>query len=101
MQASLYQFHDIADALLPRLWATARRQLVIAEPVRDLAQSRVALVRWLGYALTRTPDGVHTFRYTEALLLDLYRRCQIPVSRFDHTPGGREVVVCSLKAPSR
>src|SRR2546426_7481173 len=32
MQASLYQFHDIADTLLPRLWAAARRLLVIAEP---------------------------------------------------------------------
>ena len=28
-----------------------------------------------------------------------YRRCQIPVSRLDRTPGGREVVVCSLKTP--
>ena len=100
MQASLYQFHDVADALLPRLWAAARRRLVIAEPVRNLAQSRVALVRWLGRALTQTPDRVHTFRYTEALLLALYRRCQIPVSRLDRTPGGREVVVCSLKTPS-
>jgi SAM-dependent methyltransferase len=100
MQASLYQFHDIADALLPRLWAAARRRLVIAEPVRNLAQSRLALVRWLGRALTQTPDRVHTFRYTEAVLLDLYRRCQVPVSRLDRTPGGREVVVCSLKAPS-
>jgi hypothetical protein len=100
MQASLYQFHDIAGALLPRLWAAARRQLVIAEPVRNLAQSRVAPVRWLGRALTQTPDRVHTFRYTEALLLDLYRRCKVPVSRLDRTPGGREVIVCSLKAPS-
>ena len=40
MQASLYQFHDVAETLLPRLWATARRLLVIAEPVRNLAQSR-------------------------------------------------------------
>src|SRR5881296_2349164 len=85
MQASLYQFHDIADTLLPRLWAAARRLLVIAEPVR---------------ILTRTDDRVHIFRYTEATLLELYQRCKIPVSRLDRTPGGREIVVCSFKAPS-
>ena len=100
MQASLYQFHDIADTLLPRLWAAARRRLVIAEPLRNLAQSRVGAVRWLGRALTRTQDRTHAFRYTEATLLQLYRRCGVPVSRLDRTPGGHEIVVCSVRAPS-
>ena len=100
MQASLYQFHDIADTLLPRLWAAARRRLVIAEPLRNLAQSRVGAVRWLGRALTRTQDRVHAFRYTEATLLQLYRRSGVPVSRLDRTPGGHEIVVCSVRAPS-
>ena len=101
MQASLYQFHDIADTLLPRLWAAARRRLVIAEPVRNLSQSRVRVARWVARAFTRTPDGrIHTFRYTEATLLDCYRRCGVPVSRVDRTPGGREIVISSLRAPS-
>ena len=100
MQASLYQFHDIADTLLPRLWAAARRLLVIAEPVRNLSQSRFAVARWAARELTRTSDSrTHTFRYTEASLLDLYRRCAVPVSRLDRTPGGREFVVSSLRAP--
>src|SRR5207245_8961766 len=46
LQASLYQFHDIADTLLPRLWAAARRLLVIAEPVRTLSQSRYGAAHW-------------------------------------------------------
>ncbi len=100
MQASLYQFHDIADTLLPRLWAAARRLLVIAEPVRNLSQSRYGAAHWVARILTRTDDRVHIFRYTEATLLELYRRCKIPVSRLDRTPGGREIVVCSFKAPS-
>jgi len=101
MQASLYQFHDVAETLLPRLWAAARRLLVIAEPVRNLAQSRNALARWLARELTRTADGrVHAFRYTEAALLDLYDRCRIPVSRLERTRRGHELVVGSLKAPS-
>src|SRR2546425_3867626 len=101
MQASLYQFHDIADTLLPRLYAAARRLLVIAEPVRNLSQSRRRSVRWLARALTRTADGrVHVFRYTEGTLLALYDHCKIPVSRLDRTPSRYELVVSSLKAPS-
>lgn len=100
MQASLYQFHDIADILLPRLWAAAERLLVIAEPVRNLSQSRFGVARWAARELTRTADSrIHTFRYTEATLLELYRRCDVPMSRLDRTPGGREIVVCSLRAP--
>jgi len=74
MQASLYQFHDIADALLPRLWEAARRLLVVAEPVRNASRSRVRAARWIARILTRTDDRVHTFRYTAATLLDLDRR---------------------------
>ncbi|OGK95276.1 MAG: hypothetical protein A2X36_02105 [Elusimicrobia bacterium GWA2_69_24] len=100
MQASLYQFHDVADSLLARLWAAAGRLLVVAEPVRNLSQSRSALARWAARALTRTVDGrVHTFRYTEAALLEAYRRARVPVSRLDRTPGGRELIVTSLKTP--
>jgi SAM-dependent methyltransferase len=98
MQASFYQFHDVADTLLPRLWAAAQRLLVVAEPVRNVSQSRSRLARWLARSLTRTDGRVHTFRYTEATLLELYRRCAIPVSRLDRTPGGREIVVSSVKA---
>ncbi len=76
MQASLYQFHDIADALLPRLWEAARRLLVIAEPVRNVSRSRVRAARWIARILTRTDGRVPTFRYTAATLLDLYRRCR-------------------------
>jgi trans-aconitate methyltransferase len=100
IQASLYQFHDIADTLLPRLWAAARRLLVIAEPVRNLAHSRYGLARWVARILNRTTDGrVHTFRYSEETLLALCRRSKLPVSRLDRTPGGHEIIVYSLKAP--
>jgi hypothetical protein len=78
MQASLYQFHYIADALLPRLWEAARRLLlVVAEPVRNVSRSRVRAARWIARILTRTDGRVHTFRDTAATLLDLDRRCGI------------------------
>jgi len=95
MQASLYQFHDIADALLPRLWEAARRLLVIAEPVRNVSRSRVRAARWIARILTRTDGRVHTFRYTAATLLDLYRRCRrvlrqgsLTLSRITMVDGG-------------
>ncbi len=100
IQASLYQFHDIADTLLSRLWAAARRLLVISEPVRNLAHSRYGLASWLARMLNRTTDGrIHTFRYSEATLLELYRRSAVPIAHVARTPAGREVVVTSLKAP--
>ena len=98
-QASLYQFHDIADALLPCLREAARRLLVFAEPVRNVSPSRFRAARWVARILTRTDDRVHTFRSTKATLLDLDQRCGIPVSRLDRTLNGREVVVSSVRAP--
>ena len=99
MQASLYQFHDIATTLLPRLWSAATRVLLIAEPVRNLAQSESGLMRRLALTLTRTTDGrTHLFRYTDTTLLEVYERSGVPVSRIDRTPGGREIVVSSERA---
>jgi hypothetical protein len=97
MQASLYQFHEIAEALVQDLWAAARRRLLLAEPVRNLARSPHALVRWLGLALSRTDDRAHPFRYTEETLLAVYRRAGVPVTRLARTPAGREVLVVSEK----
>jgi len=99
MQASLYRFHDIADALLPRPWEAARRLLVIAEPVRNVSRSRVRAARWIARILTRTDARVPH--------LPLYRgdaarprsALRHPVRRFDRTPSGREAVVCSVRAP--
>src|SRR2546422_11607575 len=83
-RSSLYQFHDIADTLLPRLYAAARRLLVIADPVRNLSQSRRRSVRWLARPLTRTADGrVHVLRYTDGSLLARYDHCKIPVGQLE------------------
>src|SRR2546427_4741346 len=87
MQASLYQFHDIADTLLPRPWAAARRLLVIAEPVRNVSRSRVRAARWIARILTRTDGRVPH--------LPLYRgdaarprsAVRHPARRFDRTPS--------------
>jgi len=62
LQASLYQFHDIADALLPRLWEAARRLLVIAEPVRNVSRSRFRAARWIARPLSALRHPGEPFR---------------------------------------
>jgi hypothetical protein len=100
MQASLYQFHTMADSLLRLLWETAERQLLIAEPVHNLSTSGNALVRRVGQLLSQTEESPHPFRYTEETLRELYRRCGVPLTRVGRTSHGRELIVSSLKAPA-
>ena len=97
MQASLYQFHTIAEALVRRLWAAAKRQLVIAEPVRNLSSSTNPIVRSIGRAISRTNAGVHSFRYTERDLVALFHVCEIPITSVGRTSRGREVIVSSVR----
>jgi hypothetical protein len=99
MQASLYQFHLMAESLLNSLWDATERQLIIAEPVRNLSGSANGFVRRLGHLLSQTEDGPQRFRYTEQTLLGLYRRCSVPVSELKRTMHGRELIVSSLKPP--
>jgi len=97
MQASLYQFHDLAETLLPRLWNAAERQLLVAEPVRNLSSSGNPVMRWAGQLMSRTDEGPHPFRYTEQTLLQLYERCGIPITRVGRTRHGRELIVSSCR----
>ena len=48
MQASLYHFLPAADAIVRRMRAAARASVIVAEPVRNLASSRLGLVARLG-----------------------------------------------------
>lgn len=103
MQASLYQFHGTAESLLRRLWQAAGRQLIIAEPVRNLSSSRNPLVRRIGTVLSRTDEARHPFRYTACDLVELYARAGVPMTQMSHTSHRREVVISSVKdmAPAR
>jgi hypothetical protein len=98
MQASLYQFHVLAPPLLAHSWAAAARQMIVAEPVRNLSSSGHPLLRSLGQLLSRTESGTHPFRFTEPALVELYRRCGIPISSVSRTRYGREIIVSSLRA---
>ena len=57
MQASLYHFLPAADAIVRRMRAAARASVIIAEPVRNLASSRLGIVARLGARRRRDGRG--------------------------------------------
>jgi SAM-dependent methyltransferase len=90
IQASLYHFiDDRALDLIDRMLVAAEREVIIAEPIRNVTSGRLPLRRTLG-SLTNPGTGAQPHRYTEQtldLLLDSYRhrlRNAFPL------PGGRE-----------
>jgi SAM-dependent methyltransferase len=92
MQASLYHFLPDAEAIVRRMLAAARERVVISEPVRNLAQSRVAVVARLASAGAATAGGAHPQRFDEASLAALMRRFAGAVLTSQPAPGGRERV---------
>jgi hypothetical protein len=86
--------------------AAARERVVIAEPVRNLATSDVAVVRWLGRRAADPGVGTHKERFTEATLDRLMDRYRERVIAAFLVPGGREKVYVlaaanSSEAPAR
>jgi hypothetical protein len=68
MQASLYHFLPDPVPMLVRMLAAANEAVIIAEPIRNLANSEVPLVRSLIGLLTDPGIGVQPLRFTEHLL---------------------------------
>ncbi len=98
MQASLYQFHDVAGDVLRRLWRAARCMLVVTEPVSNFSQSTSGLLRRLALVLSRPTDGRDcVFRYTDDTLRAVYEAAGIPLSSVSHTPTGKEMIIVSRK----
>ena len=94
MQASLYHFLPApsAAAMVQRMQAAARDRVVISEPVRNLASSRVGLVAWLAAGGAATGGGAHAQRFDEASLRALMGGFGEDVLHAAPAPGGREHV---------
>jgi SAM-dependent methyltransferase len=90
IQASLYHFiHEGASELVDRMLAAAEREVIIAEPIRNLTTGRMPLSKRLG-SLTNPGTGAQPHRYTaETLdrLIDPYRHRLRDAFLL---PGGRE-----------
>ena len=92
LQASLYHFLPDAERILDRMLAAAGERVIVSEPVRNLASSRVALIARLGARATDPGVGGHDQRFTEESLAALMARYRELVLTAFPIPGGREMV---------
>jgi SAM-dependent methyltransferase len=93
MQASLYQFLPDPAPMVHRMLRAAREQVIIAEPVRNLATSRNPWLRALARRQTDPGLGVRPSRFTESTFDAFIDGLGIRVIRSFEIPGGREKVV--------
>jgi SAM-dependent methyltransferase len=93
MQASLYQFLPDAAPVVRRMLLAARERVVIAEPVRNLANSRNPLLAAVARRQTDPGLGARPRRFTEATFDAFVAGLGVRVAREFLVPGGREKVV--------
>jgi len=94
MQASLYHFLPEAQAaaMIERMIAAAADRVVVSEPVRNLASSRLGVVSRLAAGGAATAEGAQAQRFDEASLRTLMARFGSAVVHEGPAPGGREHV---------
>jgi hypothetical protein len=77
IQSSLYHFLPDASSLVERMIAAAEKQVLIAEPIRNVADSRIRPLAFLAGKLTNPGTGDQPSRFNEArldALIEQYRR---------------------------
>ena len=89
LQASLYHFLPDPAPLLARMGRAARRRLIVAEPIRNLATGRNPLLASLARRQTDPGTGATPLRFDEATLDRLLGATS---TRSFLIPGGREKV---------
>jgi SAM-dependent methyltransferase len=92
MQASLYHFLPDPSAMVDRMLQAAGRQVIIAEPVRNLADSRIPLLSRLARRHTDAGRGAQEHRFTNQTLDDFFQRYAAHVLQSFFIPGNREKV---------
>ena len=100
MQASLYQFLPDPAPVVRRMLAAARERVIIAEPVRNLVDSRVPLARRAGRRQTDPGSATRPRRFDEptldAFVASLGRRRP---GRRSSSPGGVRRSTSSTSGP--
>lgn len=93
LQASLYQFMPDPTPVVAKLLAAARVRLLVAEPIANLASSRLSLVRWLARRAVNPGDGHKPARFDERTLDAFFDAgFGARVERRQLVPGGREKI---------
>lgn len=90
MQASLYHFLPDPAPVLDRMLAAARKQVIVAEPVRNMATSDNRVLAAAARRFTDAGDGAQEHRFTETSLDDFFRAYQTRVAQRSLIAGGRE-----------
>ncbi|WP_330254036.1 methionine biosynthesis protein MetW [Nocardia sp. NBC_00565] len=90
MQASLYHFLPEPAPIIDRMLAAARKQVIIAEPIRNLATSDNRVLAAIGQRFTNAGDGAQAHRFTEATLDELIRGYESRIVERSLIAGGRE-----------
>lgn len=90
MQASLYHFLPEPEPLIDRMLAAAGKQVIIAEPIRNLASSDNRVLAAIGKRFTDAGDGAQAHRFTEATLDEFFLGYESRVVQRSLIAGGRE-----------
>jgi SAM-dependent methyltransferase len=99
MQASLYHFLPEASPMVNRMLKAARKQVIIAEPIRNLTTSNSGLLSLLGRLFTNPGSGEQSLRFTESSLADFFSAYRSRVVQSFPIAGDRErVYVLSASA---
>lgn len=92
MQASLYHFLPDATPVVNRMLNAARRQVIIAEPVRNLTGSDRRWLAALGRLFTNPGTGEAAERFDEASLARFLSAYRSQIVQSFSIAGGREKV---------
>ncbi len=92
IQASLYQFLPDAQVIVERMLLAARVAVIVAEPVRNLATSRLPVISTLARNATDAGQGRRAMRFNEDSLDAFIKSLSTPVLDSFLIPGGREKV---------
>lgn len=92
MQASLYQFLPDPAPVVRRMLQAAQERVIIAEPIRNLSDSRFRMLAAFAGRQADAGLGVRPRRFTEETLDAFFNDLSQPPIRTFLIPGGREKV---------
>jgi hypothetical protein len=92
MQASLYHFLPNAAPVLDRMLEAAEKEVILAEPIKNLATSSVPMIARLSSMLTDPGGGSSANRFVEGTLDALAARYSSLLRQSFLAPGGREKI---------
>ncbi len=99
MQSSLYYFLPDAGFIIDLMIASAKRRVIIMEPIRNLAASKFAPIRVVAKALSGPHSGPQ-WRFDEESLDQFFERYRAVVVGKHLIPGGRDKIYVLEPSPA-